>query len=140
MANERQGGRNGRRGLTCSRHVDIPGNLIMPFHYEHRAARHSTSAIWMTPRSRGTLYQRICMFNAISVACAPRPRLRSFSHRRDIKYSAVSSTSACCLRNTLLPSTTKPSSSVNLTNVNFPGDNGLGMHCQKQRISVLLLI
>lgn len=50
------------------------------------APRHSTSVIWMTPRSRGTLYRRICMFNVVSVACAPRPR--SFSHRRDIKYTA----------------------------------------------------
>lgn len=94
MANERQGsgtrgigGGGGEGGLTCSRHVDIPGNLIMPFHYEHRAPRHSTSAIWMTPRSRGTLYRRICMFNVVSVACAARPC--SFSHRRDIKYSAA---------------------------------------------------
>lgn len=105
MANERQGGRSGLGGdegggggLTCSRHVDIPGNLIMPFHYEHRAPRHSTSAIWMTPRSRGTLYRRICMFNVVSVAFAPRPR--SFSHRRDIKYSAsplaVSASSKGC--------------------------------------------
>lgn len=41
----RQGAAGGGEGrLTCSRHVDIPGNLIMPFHYEHRAPRHSTSS------------------------------------------------------------------------------------------------
>lgn len=64
VANERQGH---QRELTCSRHVNIPGNLIMLFHYEH-CAHHSTSTIWMTSRSHGTLYRWICMFNVVSVA------------------------------------------------------------------------
>jgi len=37
----------------------------------------------VTPRSRGTLYRRICMFNAVSVACAPH----SLAGAGDVKYS-----------------------------------------------------
>lgn len=58
------------KGLTCFWHVDIPGNLIMPLHYEHYAP---LAAIWMMPWNRGTLYRRICMFNAVSVAYAASP-------------------------------------------------------------------
>lgn len=55
------------KGLTRFWHVDIPGNLIMPLHYEHYAP---LAAIWIMPWIPGTLYRRICMFNAVSVAYA----------------------------------------------------------------------
>jgi hypothetical protein len=73
------------------------------------------------------------MFNAVSVACAPRPRPRSLSHRRDIKYSAApfADVSVLSKERAFTVHDDESSSSVNLTNVNFTGDKGLRGHCQK---------